>query len=118
MSKNKKRFFGHLKKEGKRKSKFHRTQDRNDKRAILDLLMELDLYPEPKQGGWISFECPICCQDRSAVVNCNIVEFYCSFCQKSGTIPHLMIAAQDRKKRGLKIEFKKNDNSNAGGIAS
>ena len=120
MSKNKKRLFDHLKQEGKqkKKSRQQRTRDRNEKRAILDLLMELSLHPEPKRGGWISFNCPDCCENQSAVLNCNILEFYCLYCKKIGTMPQLMIAAKNLngKQRGMKIEFKKNDNHNAGGI--
>lgn len=120
MSKNRKRFFDHLKQEGrqKKKSKHQRARDRNDKRALLDLLMELNLYPEPKRGGWISFNCPECCEEQSAVLNCNILEFYCSGCREIGTVPQLIVSAKNLgiRQRGMKIEFKKNGNVNARSI--
>lgn len=99
MTINEKFLFGQLKKGGKRKkkNKKRRSQDRNEKRETLDLLMELNLHPTPQKRGWISFDCPFCKTDHAAVINCVVGEFHCGHCRETGTIPYLLFAGKNNR---------------------
>jgi hypothetical protein len=110
--KNKRNLNDFFNNDTKTKKGLHRRlKERDEKRNILDLLMELKLCPKPLKGGWISFDCPVCCQGKAAL-NCNVTGFYCGHCDEIRTIPYLVVAAKNTCLEGNKVENKKDDNNN------
>ena len=80
----------------------YRRAWRDEKRSILDLLLEIDRSPIPLKGSWISFKCPDCSYEN-AVFNVAVLESYCGSCNKIRSIPYLMIASRG----GDSLECKK-----------
>lgn len=76
---------------------------RDEKRSILDILLELNSAPIPLKGSWISFRCPDC--SEKAIFNIAVLESYCNSCDKIRSITYLMIASRG----GNSLECKKND---------